>query len=114
MKEFLISLAIATLSGLGIGSGGLLVIYLTLVRDIPQLIAQGLNLLFFIFASSASVVFNFKRRRISAGLVLLMGSAGVLGAFWGTRLALIIDEDVTRKIFGTMLILSGISVFFKK
>lgn len=114
MKEFIIPLLIAVLSGLGVGSGGLLVIYLTLVEGLPQLSAQGINLVFFISASLSSVIFNFKKRNVPIKLVLLMGSVGVLGAFLGTKLALVINEEITRKIFGALLILSGISAFLKK
>lgn len=114
MKEFVIPLLIAVLSGLGVGSGGLLVIYLTLIENIPQLHAQGMNLIFFICASSSSVIYNLKKRNVPLKLVLLLSVVGVLGAFLGTKLSLIIDEGVTRKIFGAMLILSGISAFRKK
>ncbi len=114
MKEFIIPLFIAVLSGLGVGSGGLLVIYLTFVEKAPQLSAQGINLIFFICASLSSVIFNFKRRNIPVKLVLLMGAMGILGSFLGTKLALLIQESVIRKIFGAMLILSGFSAFRKK
>ena len=39
---------IAILSGMGVGSAGLLVVYLTMVLGAPQLTAQGINLLFFL------------------------------------------------------------------
>ena len=41
--DLLASFSIAVLSGMGIGSGGLFVIYLTLVSSTPQLAAQGLD-----------------------------------------------------------------------
>ena len=53
--DILAGILIGTLTGMGIGGGGLLVIYLTAVRGMPQLSAQGCNLLFFIFAASASL-----------------------------------------------------------
>ena len=36
---------IAVLSGMGVGSAGLLVAYLTAFADVPQITAQGINLL---------------------------------------------------------------------
>ena len=54
LVDILVTLLIATLSGMGIGSGGLMVLYLTFVRHAPQLTAQGFNLLFFLFAAAAS------------------------------------------------------------
>ena len=52
--DILATLLVATLSGMGLGSGGLMVIYLTLIRHVSQLPAQGFNLLFFLFASASS------------------------------------------------------------
>ena len=43
-----VTFAVALLSGMGVGSAGLLVTYLALVLGMPQLQAQGLNLLFFL------------------------------------------------------------------
>ena len=48
MLRALVPLLIATLSGLGVGSAGLLVAFLTLCEGMPQLEAQGQNLLFFL------------------------------------------------------------------
>ena len=51
MVSFIVALITSVLSGLGIGGGGLLVIYLAFFTDTPQITAQGINLLFFIFSS---------------------------------------------------------------
>ena len=42
----------ACVSAMGLGGGGVLILYLTLLRDTPQMIAQGVNLLFFLPAPS--------------------------------------------------------------
>ena len=55
---------IATLSGMGVGSAGLLVVWLTVFDSVPQLAAQGLNLFFFLFSSSASLLIHVKRRKM--------------------------------------------------
>ena len=49
--DILAGILIGTLTGMGIGGGGLLVIYLTAVRGMQQLSAKACNLLFFIFAA---------------------------------------------------------------
>ena len=41
----------SALAAMGVGGGGLLVIYLTLVRATEQISAQGINLFFFLFSS---------------------------------------------------------------
>ena len=38
-------LVCACVSAMGLGGGGVLILYLTLVRDTPQMLAQGVNLL---------------------------------------------------------------------
>lgn len=114
MKNFIIVFAIAALSGLGVGSGGLLVIYLTLVENVPQLNAQGINLIFFILASISSLIFSIPRRRIPYSAVILMSAIGICGSLIGTNLTTIISADVLRKIFGFMLVASGILALMKK
>ena len=36
------------LGAMGFGGGGILILYLTLYKDMPQVVSQGINLLFFI------------------------------------------------------------------
>lgn len=113
MLHSVVALLIATLSGLGIGSGGLLVIYLTLVEGADQLIAQGINLLFFLFSSSASLFFHLKKRRLFWGVILIMSLAGLVGAAAGSFLALSLPSHILRRLFGGMLTLSGLVVLCK-
>ena len=104
--------AIGTLSGMGIGGGGLLVIYLTLVRGVGQLEAQGMNLYFFIFASAAALFVHIAKRKINYPLIWLTSSVGMLGAYGGSALASVTDPELIRRVFGAMLLVSGgISLF---
>jgi uncharacterized membrane protein YfcA len=102
------TLIIAVLSGMGIGSGGLLVLYLTAIRNAPQLHAQGINLLFFIFASAASLCIHLARRNISLPTVLLIAAGGLLGSLFGTRLALSLPSELVSRLFGAFLVLAGV------
>ncbi|MBE6546823.1 MAG: hypothetical protein E7668_05235 [Ruminococcaceae bacterium] len=104
----LAALVIAALSGMGVGGGGLFVIYLSLFTDTPQLTAQGMNLLFFLFSSGASLPVHLLRRKLLLGVIVLMASAGIAGAFLGTLLARVVAGGLLRKIFGAMLVVSGI------
>lgn len=109
MLDFLIFFAIATLSGMGLGGGGLLVIYLALVVDTPQIIAQGANLAFFIISATASTVFNAIKKHINWKITLTISAAGIIFAYLGTLTAGSIDSALLTKIFGGMLILGGIA-----
>ena len=104
---FFIPLLIAILSGMGMGSGGLLVVYLRLLGGESQLALQSLNLIFFIFSSGASLTVHLPRRRIYGGALLLMTLAGICGALLGSAAAVAIDGDILRRIFGYMLIATG-------
>ena len=105
----------ATLSGMGIGSGGLMVLYLTFIRNAPQVSAQGFNLLFFLFASAASMIVHLLRRNIFLVAVLIMILAGVPAAYLGTRFALWLPEGWVTRLFGLFLAVVGlIGVFGKK
>ena len=100
-------LLIGTMTGMGIGGGGLLVIYLTLLRNSPQLAAQSMNLYFFIIASAASLLVHFRRRRIELSNVVPAVLLGMAGAFFGSHAASALPEELIRKYFGIMLIVSG-------
>lgn len=110
----LISFLIAMLSGLGVGSAGLLVVYLTLVPELPQLTAQGLNLLFFLFSSGAALVVHLLRTPLLFSCILLLLPGGVAGSLFGTRLAVFLPEALLRQLFGGLLIVSGTIGLFKK
>lgn len=114
MAGIIASLFIAALSGMGVGSGGLFVIWLTLVTDTPQFAAQGLNLLFFLFSSGTSLLVHTKKRNILWGAVLVLSVVGIVGSLLGSFVAGFISATVMRKIFGLMLIVSGSFVLFAR
>ena len=98
----------AILSGLGVGGGGLLVIYLALFTDTSQLTAQGVNLLFFLFSSGSSILVHLSKRKIFTSAVIVMSLSGVIGAVIGSYFSGVIDQQLLRKIFGAMLIVCGL------
>ena len=113
MMDFIVSASVALLSGLGVGSGGLLVVFLTEYRSVGQLFAQGINLLFFIFSSGAATAVNLRLRKICYGGVLLMSVGGVFGAVIGAVGASFIDPAYLRIGFGAMLLIGGIPSFLR-
>lgn len=104
---------VAVLSGLGVGSAGLLVVYLTVAENLPQLAAQGLNLVFFLFSSGAALLVHLSRTVLLTGAILLMIPGGVAGSLLGTALAGVLPEAVLRKFFGLLLIVSGVAGLFR-
>ena len=112
--SFLIPFAVAALSGLGVGGGGLFMIYLALFTDTPQLLAQGSNLLFFLFSSSAALCIHVSQRRLYPALILLLVLSGLGGALLGTQIAEHLNGVLLRRIFGIMLVITGIFTLKKK
>ena len=113
ITSIIIAFFISILSGLGVGGGGLLVIYLALFTNTPQLSVQGINLAFFLFSASASLTVHLTKRKIFLGAVTLMSLFGIAGALAGSYLSNYIEESLLRKGFGMMLIFSGIISIFK-
>lgn len=105
---------IAVLAGLGIGGGGLLVIYLTLVLKTEQLTAQGINLIFFIFSAIASLFVHFRKRNINIRNVSILALTGIISSVLGSYLSHNMDVGILKNIFGGLLILSGIMALFQK
>ena len=97
---------IAILSGLGVGSGGLLVAYLTVTGQAGGEV-RGTNLLFFIISATAASLLNIRARRLDATLIFIMSACGIAGCLFGTYASSYVTADAVRKIFGGMLVLSG-------
>ena len=106
--DVIVSFVLAALSGMGVGGGGLFVIFLAIFTDIPQLTAQGMNLLFFIFSASSSLIIHLTHRKIYVALIVVLILSGAVGAIFGTFVSQKIDPDILRKIFGAMLVITGI------
>ena len=103
----------AALAGLGVGSGGLLVIYLTLIAGIDQHMAQGINLLFFLFSGGAALAIHLSHRRLCPGAILLLTVFGIGGSFLGASLARLLPPLLLRRLFGGMLVFSGLLTLYR-
>lgn len=104
---------IALLTGLGVGSGGLLVIYLTLVTEMAQPLAQGINLLFFLCAGGSALTIHATRRRLYPAMIVWVVLFGLIGATLGGALAQRVSPLMLRRIFGGMLVLSGLGTWIR-
>ncbi|MBE6679254.1 MAG: sulfite exporter TauE/SafE family protein [Ruminococcaceae bacterium] len=103
---------IAVLCGMGVGSGGLFVVYLTVFLSIEQLAAQGLNLYFFIFSTAAALIIHVKKQNLPIKRLLYLCSFGVSGCIFGAMLAQNISGDALRTVFALFLIISGTASLF--
>ena len=114
MMQFFVGFSCAVLSGLGIGGGGLLVIWLVLAEGAEQLPAQGTNLVFFLFSSGAAMLFHLMRRRLNFPLIGWLALCGIVGALAGSLLTRAVTPDLLRTAFGILLLISGAIAFLKQ
>ena len=98
---------ISALMGMGVGGGGLLIIYLTLYLKLPQLSAQGTNLLLFVVAGVASLPFHLKHRKIKRLHVLGGIVFGTLGSVLSSFCLDSLDPKYAKIALGVLLIISG-------
>ncbi len=108
LLDFVAGLLIAVLAGLGVGSGGLFTVYLSLAHDTPQRVAQGMNLLFFVFALAASAVIAFKQRAYEKKTLLTVLSLGAVGAVLGSFFSGLLPGLLVRRIFGGFMAVAGL------
>jgi len=94
-------------ASLGIGGGGILLLYLVLVLREGQLAAQGINLLFFLPCAVVSIFFYTKKRLIDWKAVLPLLLGGVCGVGLGVWMAGAVDAAYLGKAFGFFLLLLG-------
>ena len=103
----------SSLAAMGVGGGGLLVIYLTQAVGMEQRTAQGVNLIFFLCASVTALSVHLRKRSIALRYALFFAIGGTVGAVIGCALAGAVDNGFLRRAFGILLIYAGGVTFFK-
>lgn len=106
--------AVSMLSGMGVGGGGLFVVYLTLVSGVGRLQAQGINLWFFTAASAASLYFHVRHREINLPLVVFLSFCTCAGCIPGALLAKAADPSLLRFAFAAFMTATGAYTLFRK
>ena len=108
VTAILVGLILGLLSGLGVGGGSLLIIWLTLVLRIDTSLARTLNLMFFIPCALIATVLRLKDGLISAKKLLLPTLAGCASAIVFVMVGQKMDTAQLEKLFGVLLIYTGL------
>ena len=103
------------LSGLGIGGGTLLMVWMTGVAALPQQTAQGINLLYFLPSAACALFFHIRNRLIRWDIVLPAALGGCVTAAIAAWIATGLDVSLLRRLFGGFLLLTGLrELFFRQ
>ena len=109
----LIAILLGFLAGMGVGGGSLLLLWLTQVVMIPQPQARIINLLFYLPAAVASILFR-PRRQIPWKICSYAITAGCIAAALCSIASNYIDITLLKKLLGVLLILTGLrEVFYR-
>ena len=102
------------LSGLGIGGGSLLMLWLTLILNTPQDVARTINLLFFLPSAVIASLFRWKQGSLPLWKIFPAIITGCLSAALFTYLGSRWNVAIIKKIFGGLLLITGIRELFYK
>lgn len=98
----------------GIGGGSLLLLWLTLVQDMPQFTAGGINLLYFLACAPAALVSHLKNHLIDRGAVKFCVPFGAMTSLLASFAAAGTDTSLLRRLFGVLLLYIGAKELFTK
>lgn len=106
--------ATGVLSGLGVGGGSLLLIYLTSFAGMDQRLAQGINLLYFLPAAAAALPAHWKNGFVEKRALLPAVGAGLAAAALAAWAATALETALLRKCFGVFLLWIGARELLRK
>ncbi len=106
--QALAGFASALLGALGMGGGGVLLIYLTAVAQMSQTKAQGTNLIFFVPVAITALILHSKNKLVHYRLAAIGVLTGAAGVFAGFFLARQLGDKILSKVFAVFLLALGI------
>ena len=104
----LVGTVLGFLTGLGVGGGSLLMVWLTAVLGMEPATARSVNLLFFLPGAAIAIFFRKRQGAIQWKCILPPAMAGCIAAALCSRFSTVVDNSIFRKAFGLLLIAAGI------
>ena len=100
------------LSGLGIGGGSLLILWMTMILHTDPLVARSINLLFFIPSALVSCALRIKQGNLKVKPLLPAVLAGCAAAAAFSWISTILNVEILKKLFCIVLIAAGLRELF--
>lgn len=101
------------LGAMGLGGGSVLIIFLVLFLNTPQIQAQGMNLIFFIPCALTALIIHSKNKLIKWKYVLITDALGIMGIITASLFLNKIDSEYIRKIFAVFIFVIGFKEIIK-
>lgn len=118
LESFPVMLIVGTvlgfLSGLGIGGGSLLILWLTMVLHTDPQAARSINLLFFIPSALIACALRIKQGNLKVKPLLPAIIAGCTAAAVFSWISSILNVEILKKLFGIILLAAGLRELFYK
>lgn len=100
------------ISGCGIGGGSLLMLYLTMIADIGQKSAGGINLCYFLACAPPALIGHIRNRLIVWKTMWITVAAGAAVSVGAAIAAQYIETAWLRRGFGVLLLYIGVKELF--
>lgn len=110
----IIGCVLGFLAGLGVGGGSLLILWLSLVIGLEHSAARTINLLFFIPTAIIASFFRWRQGKLDIKVILPAVLAGCVSAACFSLLSKRMDISLLKKLFGILLLITGIKELFYK
>tara|TARA_B100000497_G_scaffold59182_1_gene67373 strand:- start:4742 stop:5116 length:375 start_codon:yes stop_codon:yes gene_type:complete len=112
----IIGILAGILSGLiGVGGGVIMIPLLVFVLGYSQHAAQGTSLAVLAIPVTFIAAYNYYAEGyVSWKFALIIAIGFVVGGYFGSKLAISIDQSLLKKIFGVILLIAAIKMFFGK
>ena len=101
------------IGGMGMGGGTLLIPLLIILLDMEQSLSQGINLLSFLIMALFSLYIHFKHGFIDIKIAWPLIVGGVLFSVLGALIAVNLEGQVLKLIFGLFLVVLGVVQLIK-
>ena len=105
---FCIGAVLGFLSGLGVGGGSLLMLWLTIIIGLDHEAARTINLLFFLPTAAIASVFRWKQGALHLKTIFPAILAGCISAGIFSWFSQQIDITIIKKLFGGLLLITGL------
>lgn len=112
MVEILIGFISGIFSGMGMGGGTILILLLSIIKNLDQHIAQATNLIFFIPTAIISIIIGIKNKNINIKEAYVIVIFGVIGAFISSNISSKMNVQILRKLFGIFLLIIAINEIY--